>query len=83
MKHITRPKTCYSIYRGSREFTGKHSFQSLFNKVEALFIRKRLRHKCFPVNSAKLFYAHILKNNLFFRHITIKETVFDLIKTEF
>ena len=40
--------------------------KSLFNKVAALkacnFIKKRLQHKCFPVNIAKFF-----KNSLFYR----------------
>ena len=39
------------------DFSGKHLLESIFNKVAALqaciFIKKRLKHKCFPVNIAK------------------------------
>ena len=38
-------------------FTGKHVFESLFYKVADRqtwnFIKKRLQHRCFPVNIAK------------------------------
>ena len=52
----------YSIRKGvlksSRKFTGKHQCQSLFfKKVAALrtatLLKKRLRHRCFPVNFTK------------------------------
>ena len=40
------------------EFTGKHLCWSLFNKVAGLqtcnFIKKRLHHRCFPVNIPKV-----------------------------
>ena len=40
--------------------------ESLFNKVAILkandFIKKRLKHKCFPVNIAKFLRTLILKN---------------------
>ena len=39
------------------DFSGKHLLESIFNKVAALqaciFIKKRLKHKYFPVNIAK------------------------------
>ena len=42
--------------------------KSLFNKVAGLkacsFIKKRLQHRCFPVNIAKFLRAPILKNIL-------------------
>ena len=42
--------------------------ESLFNKITALktfsFIKKRLQHRCFPVNIAKFLSTPILKNNL-------------------
>ena len=48
------------------EFTGKQLCRSLFNKVAGLqtcnFIKKRLQHKCFPVNFAKFLGTAILKN---------------------
>ena len=48
-------------------FTGKHLCWSLcFNKVVYLqtcnFIKKRLQHRCFPVNIAKFLRNPILKN---------------------
>ena len=40
------------------EFTGKHLYRSLFNRVAGLwtwkFIKKRLQHGCFPVNIPKV-----------------------------
>ena len=47
-------------------FTGKpHVLESLFNKVAALqaciFIKKRLQHRCIPVNIAKFSRTSILK----------------------
>ena len=44
-------------------FTGKHLFvlESLFNKV-CNFIKKRLKHKCFPLNIAKFLRTPTLKN---------------------
>ena len=41
-------------------FTGKHLCLSLFNKV--FLIKKRLQHKCFPVNIVKFLRTPILKN---------------------
>ena len=47
-----------SILRNFVKFTGKHLCQSLFfNKVAALrpatLLKKRLRHRCFPLNFVK------------------------------
>ena len=47
------------ILRNFAKFTGKHMFQSLFfNKVAGLrpvtLLKKRLWHRCFPVNFAKV-----------------------------
>ena len=39
-------------------FTGKHLCWSLFCN----FIKKRLQHRCFPVNIAKFLRTFILKN---------------------
>ena len=49
------------------KFAGKHRPQSLFfNKVAGLrpatLLKKRLWHRCFPVNFAKLLRTPILKN---------------------
>ena len=53
-------KGCSSI------FTGKHLCQCHLNKVIGLeacdFIKKRLQHRCFPVNIAKFLRTAILKN---------------------
>ena len=58
--------------RNSAEFTGKHLCQGLFfNKVAVLFnkvagllpetlLKKRLRHRCFPVNFVKFLRAPFL-----------------------
>ena len=47
-------------------FTGKHLCLCLFNKVAGLkscnFIKKRLQHRCFPVNIVKFLRIPILKN---------------------
>ena len=49
------------------KFTGKHLCQSLlFNKVAGLnpatLLKKRLWHRCFPVNFAKFFRTSFLQN---------------------
>ena len=36
---------------------------SLFNKVAGLFIKKKLQHKCSPVNFVKFLRTTILKNS--------------------
>ena len=56
-----------SVYRNFAKFTGKHLCQSLFfNKIvdvrPAPFLTKRLRHRCFPVNFAKLLRTHFLQS---------------------
>ena len=44
------------------KFTGKHLYQRLFNKVAALWsetlLKKRLWHRCFPLNFVK-FLKHL------------------------
>ena len=47
------------VLKNFSKFTGKHLFQSLFlieffNKL----FKKRLRHRCFPVNFVKFFIEH-------------------------
>ena len=56
-----------SILENSAKFTGKHLYQSLFfNKVEGLspatLIKKRLWHRCFPVNFMKFLRTPFLQN---------------------
>ena len=53
--------------RNFSKFTGKHLCQSLyFNKVSGLraetLLKKRLWHRCFPVNFAKFLRIPFLKN---------------------
>ena len=55
------------IHRNSAKFTGKHLCQSLFfNKVAGLrpatLSKKRLWHRCFPVNFAKFLRTPFLQN---------------------
>ena len=54
------------VFKNVTIFTEKHLCWSLFNKVAGVkaynFIKKRLRHRCFPVNTAKIF-----KNSFFYR----------------
>ena len=54
------------VLRNLAKFTGKHLCQSLFfNKVEACnFIKKRLWHRCFPMNFVKF-----LKRPFFIEHL--------------
>ena len=42
------------VLKNFTKFTGKHLCQSLFfNKVAGSLLKKRLYHRCFPVNFAK------------------------------
>ena len=55
------------VFRNFAKFTGKHKCQSLFlNKVAGLrsatFLKKRLWHRCFPVNFAKFLKQLYSKN---------------------
>ena len=55
------------LLKNFAEFTGKYLSQSLFfNKVAGLrpatLLKKRLWHKCFPMNIAKILRTPILKN---------------------
>ena len=57
-----------SVLRIFAKFTGKHLCQSLFfNKVAglrpAIFLKKRLWHRCFPVNFAKFLRTPFLQNS--------------------
>ena len=57
------------VLRNFAKFTGKHLCQSLFfNNVEALrpatLLKKRLWHRCFPVNCAKF-----LRTPFFIEHL--------------
>ena len=49
------------VLRNFGKFTGKHLCQSLFfNKVAGLLLKKRLWHRCFPVNFPKFLRAPFL-----------------------
>ena len=55
------------VYKNFAKFAGKHVCQSLFfNKVAGLrpsiLLKKRLWHKCFPVNFAKFLRTLFLQN---------------------
>ena len=55
------------VLRNLTKFTGKHLCQSLFfNKVAGLrpttLLKKRLRHRCFPVNFPKFLRTSFLQN---------------------
>ena len=65
----SRPEIVYKtgVLKNFVKFTEKHLRRSLgFNKVAGLqagaISRKRLRHRCFPVNFAKFFRTPILQN---------------------
>ena len=56
-----------AVLRNFAKFTGKHLCQSLFfNKVAsftlATLLKKRLWHRCFPVNFAKFLRTPFLQN---------------------
>ena len=55
------------VLKNYTKFTGKHLCQSIiFNKVEGLrpatLLKKRLSHRCFPVNFAKFLRTPFLNN---------------------
>ena len=57
------------VLKNYTKFTGKHLCQSLiFNKVEGLrpatLLKKRLSHRCFPVNFAKFLKTRFFAENL-------------------
>ena len=53
------------VLRNFAKFLGKHLCQSLlFNKGTCNFIKKRLWHRCFSVNFAKIFKSFFLKEHL-------------------
>ena len=53
------------VLKNFAKFTGKHLCQSLFfNKRPATLLKKRLWHRCFPVNFAKFFRTHFFIEHL-------------------
>ena len=73
----SRPKVfCKKgVLRNFVKFTGKHLCQShFFNKVALL--KKRLRHRCFPVNFAKFLRTPFLQNT--FGRLLLNEDTFNL-----
>ena len=62
------------VLRNFTKCTGKHLCQSLFfNKVKGLrpatLFKKRLRHRCFPVNFAKFLRTSFLQNTPASEHL--------------
>ena len=62
--------------RNFAKFTGKHLCHSLFfNKVAGLrpatLLKKRLWHRCFPVNFAKLLRTTFFREHLWWLPLTI------------
>ena len=55
-----------AVLKNFATFTQTSVLESLFNKVEGLkvckFIKKRLQHRCFPVNIANFLKTSILEN---------------------
>ena len=78
------------VLRNFAKFTGKHLCQSLiFNKVAGLrpatLLKKRLWHRCFPVNFAKFLRTPFLQNTsrrllLWFKliNLSIKSTTLSI-----
>ena len=65
-----QPPEVFYIKSGSKNFLifiRKHVQKSLFNKVACLkacnFTKKRLQHRCFPMNIANFLRSHSLKNS--------------------
>ena len=50
------------VLRNFTKFTGKHLCRSLFFNKVATLLKKRLWHRCFPVNFAKFFRTPFLQN---------------------
>ena len=48
--------------RNFTKFTGKHLCQSLFGVRPATLLKKRLKHRCFPVNFMKFLRTPVLQN---------------------
>ena len=65
---------CRECLKNVGIFNGKYFCWSLFNNVPGLqacnFINKKLQHRCFPVNIAKLF-----KSNFFYRTLLVIASV--------
>ena len=56
-----------AAFKNLATFTGKHLCWGVFfnenaNLQSCDFIKKRLQHKCFPVNTAKFLRTRVLKN---------------------
>ena len=67
MKYDTTFRSSHRVLRNFAKFIGKQLCQSLFiNKVAGLrpatLLKKKLRHRCFPVNFAKFLGTTFLEN---------------------
>ena len=92
-------KTCYrssrqevicekSVLRNFKKFTGKHLCWNLFfNKVSGLrpatFLKKRLWHKCFPVNIEKFLRTPFVTEHLLLLLLLLKWTGRSLKRIDF
>ena len=66
-KKLPKKRHKKGVFKNFVKLTGKHPCQNLFlNKVAgvraATLLKKRLWHKCFPVNFAKFLKTPFLKN---------------------
>ena len=66
---VKKKKSFADVLQNFTKFTGKHLCQSLFfSKVAGLrpatLLKKRLWHRCFPVNFVELFRTTFLKEYL-------------------
>ena len=72
------------VLRNFAKFTGKHPCQSLlFNKVAdlrpATLLKKRLWHRCFPVNFAKFLKTPFITKHLW--RLLLKTSIFSLFRS--
>ena len=62
---VLSTKAVAQVFRNFAKFAGKHLCQSFFfNEVAATSLKKRLWHKCFPVNFTKFRRTAFLKEHL-------------------
>ena len=73
------------VLRSFAKFTGKHLCQSLFfNKVSSLrpttLFKKKLWHRCFPVNSAKFPWTHFIIEHLWWLLLAVLQLLWNSLK---
>ena len=70
-----------AVLRNFTKFTGKHLCQSLFfNKVArpATLFKKRLRHRCFPVNFVKFLRTPFFTEHLWWLLLFVKRHIYSV-----